>query len=634
LDAGFNQGWNGNSGYNPRGGDPVYGIGGVDSGYNTGGDRFITPVFNPGSDITPGGSNYNMGGYPTGGSGYPGGGGGYPGGYSPAGVCPGDQCCGMADNNCCLGGKQCYTYYEQQCKRVDRPRCQIESSEFCKNRRIPMCRVVRVPQQARITVQGCVKRAKRECFKYQREICNSFPESVMHNVTWQNDRLEETSVEKIEECKTVDACKIVQEVKEEERVVDKQVCNQTRTEQKEQCTMEYNRNPDEVRQQTQYKIDYQQRCFNVPRQICDSNSCTSQGCVNGGSVCSANDYTYQQRCATLVGSPIGMRMPGPCGSQMQPGAQTGCSSNNGNVCQDVKEAACYGPTASCQVPSQQCCRMVQQKVCQQVPVRVPIMVNITVPGRVVPNRNCETVDVEVPFCEIVQETIKENKTYDRCEMEKKEHCVPFELPTFSVIKKDRAEQIDLRVTKCKKSVVEQEYCHVFPDAEVDCREKQESRKYILNKVVCDRERDAKICRTIPWSRCMSGSDQECEMVPRQRCVDSCSTDPACGKCDQMRQEGLLQAGCAMGLVGQGGSGVPAPSSSQAPSSIPASSSVPASASCGNYYPKDLLGTFNPTSTAYSNSKTSSNYFSLPNTLQQDLLGRGGGSLPEIGDKSV
>merc|ERR1711962_1965869 len=90
-----------------------------------------------------------------------------------------------------------------------------------------------------------------------------------------------------------------------------------------------------------------------------------------------------------------------------------------------------------------------------------------------------------------------------------------------------------------------------------------TRRFILNKVVCDRQRDAKICRTIPWSRCMSGSDQECEMVPRQRCVDSCSNDPACGKCDQMRQEGLLQAGCAMG---QGGSGVLAPSSSEAPSS--------------------------------------------------------------------
>ena len=93
--------------------------------------------------------------------------------------------------------------------------------------------------------------------------------------------------------------------------------------------MEYNRNPDEVRQQTQYKIDYQQRCFNVPRQICDSNSCTSQGCVDGGSVCSSNDYTYQQRCATLVGSPMGT--PGQCGTRMMPGAESGCSGSNGNV---------------------------------------------------------------------------------------------------------------------------------------------------------------------------------------------------------------------------------------------------------------------------------------------------------------
>ena len=62
------------------------------------------------------------------------------------------------------------------------------------------------------------------------------------------------------------------------------------------------------------------------------------------------------------------------------------------------------------------------------------MVNITIPGQMVRNQDCTMVDVEVPFCEMVQETIKENKTYDKCEMEKKEHCVPFELPTFSVVR--------------------------------------------------------------------------------------------------------------------------------------------------------------------------------------------------------
>ena len=68
----------------------------------------------------------------------------------------------------------------------------------------------------------------------------------MHNVTWQNDRLEETDVEEIKECKTVDACKIVPEVKIETRVVNKQVCNETKMEQKEQCTIEYETSPDHV----------------------------------------------------------------------------------------------------------------------------------------------------------------------------------------------------------------------------------------------------------------------------------------------------------------------------------------------------------------------------------------------------
>jgi len=626
-DSGFNTGGDWSGGYNPGGGGSV--------GYNPGGADFITPVYNPTQslgDISAGGSGYTVGGsgYTGGGSGYnPGVGGGYGGG---AGGCAGDQCCGMADNNCCLGGKQCYTYYEQQCKRVDRPRCQIESQEFCKTRTIPMCRVVRIPDQATISVESCAKRPKRECFTYQREICNTFPEPHMHNVTWQNDKLEETEIENIKECKTVDACEIKQEKRMEERVVDRQVCNETKTEQKEKCTLKYEQGPERTIKQTQFKVDYQQRCFNVPRQICDSSACTTEGCVNGGSVCSANDYTYQQRCATQVGASLGPSGPGGCGSSGGGGAGQGggCGyPGGGNVCQKVKEAACYGPTASCQAPGQQCCRMVQQKVCQQVPVRVPVPVDVTVPGQMIPKRECETVDVESPVCNTYQETVQEEKTYDRCEMTKKEQCVTFEMPSFSIVKQQRSEQVELRVSKCKKSVISQEYCHVFADAAVDCRQRRETRRYILNKVVCDRQREAKICRSIPWSRCMAGSGQECEMVPRQRCVEGgCSNNPACGQCDKMRQEGALQGGCAMGFTGPGLSGGSAHSSFQSSGT----SSVPASASCGNYYPKDLVGTFTPTNTAY-NPKITSHEFSPASTLPQDL-GYGGGGLPEIGDRDV
>ena len=52
----------------------------------------------------------------------------------------------------------------------------------------------------------------------------------------------------------------------------------------------------------------------------------------------------------------------------------------------------------------------------------------------VPQRNCVNVDVEVPDCINVQETVKEEKTVDKCETEKKEQCVKFELPTFSIVR--------------------------------------------------------------------------------------------------------------------------------------------------------------------------------------------------------
>jgi len=661
----YNPGWNnGNSGFNP--------------GNGGNGNNFITPVYNPdynpdisidssGDLYNPGTSGYNPGtsGYNPGASGFnpgtngynPGNAGYNPGasGYNPGnfnqgffpgasgGECASEQCCGMADQNCCLGGKQCYTYYEQECKRVDRPRCQIESSEFCKPREIPMCRVIRTPQQAFVNVESCMKKPKRECFKYEREICNTYPESYLHNVTWQNEKLDEAEKEEVKDCKTMDACKMVPEIKEEERVIEKQVCNKTRTEQKEQCTVEYQRGAEQVMQRTEFKVDYRQLCYNVPRQICESNSCTTQGCLNGGAVCSSNDYTYQQRCATVVGGQL--MQQGPCGGGPQFGSRpsSACGSQSGRFCQNVTEAACYGPSLSCQSPSQQCCQIIQQKVCKQVPIRVPMMVNFTIPGRMIPERKCETVSVEVPYCETIQETIKENKTYERCEMTEKEHCVTFELPSYNVVKLNRTEQVDLRVTRCKKSTLEQEYCHTFPDATVECRERREARRYILNKVVCDRKRSINICRTIPWSRCTAGSDQECRMVPRQRCVDSCSTSPDCMKCDQLRQQGALQGSCPNQIP-------------QMPGPVPAMT-PPAATTCGNFYPQDLIGgvpapayssnapTY-PTASSYPSDGgdfqlpkvfsqpaqiTSQNFIPddplVPNSMQSD-------SLPEIGDISI
>jgi len=602
-DSGFNPGggggWDGgDSGFNPGGG------GGGNSGFNPGGNGYITPVYNTdqklGQNNNPGAPVFLPGDLSQG---------FFPG--TPGGGCASEQCCGMADQNCCLGGKQCYTYYQQECKRVDRPRCQIESQEFCKQKVIPMCRVIRTPKQTTVPVEKCTTRAKRKCFTYEREICNTFPESYMHNVTWTNDRLEETNHTTLEDCKEVDVCKMVPEVKTTTRVQNKQVCNETRTEQKQQCTMDYEQGQDQVIQKMQVKIDYQDRCYNVPRQICESNPCTAQGCVNGGSVCSTNDYTYQQRCATMV-----------CGKSQN------CPPQQRKFCQEgVKEALCYGPSTSCESPAQQCCRTVQQRVCQKVPVRVPVPVNITIPGQMTPKRNCKTVDIEVPVCKNYPTTISVNTTVERCETEKKKQCVTFEFPVFTIVKNERSEQVDLRVKKCKKTSIQQEYCHVFPNAEVQCRQTRESRRYILNKVVCDRQRETQICRSLPWSRCVAGSDQECNMVPRQRCVDTCSNSPECTKCDRLRQQGALQGGC------------PTQTSQNLAPQQPLAPAPPASSTCGNFYPQDTVAGFNPQLSApasnkiYPPAKMTSETF-IPATNLPYSGGFNSGDLPEIGDRTV
>ena len=75
----------------------------------------------------------------------------------------------------------------------------------------------------------------------------------------------------------------------------------------------------------------------------------------------------------------------------------------------------------------------KHKTNYQVPVRVPVPVDVTVPGQMIPKRECETVDVESPVCNTYQETVQEEKTYDRCEMTKKEQCVTFEMPSFSIV---------------------------------------------------------------------------------------------------------------------------------------------------------------------------------------------------------
>ena len=93
---------------------------------------------------------------------------------------------------------------------------------------------------------------------------------------------------------------------------------------------------------------YISECSVVSQPRCESSPCQSNGCANGGSVCSTSEFQPQTVCAE--------------------GKVTGESSN----CQQVDMPVCYGQLNTCQQYDQQCCYNQPQQVCRQVPQRYPV----------------------------------------------------------------------------------------------------------------------------------------------------------------------------------------------------------------------------------------------------------------------
>ena len=74
----------------------------------------------------------------------------------------------------------------------------------------------------------------------------------------------------------------------------------------------------------------------------------SSGCTDGGSICSTSDFNTTTVCPQ------------------------GGGGGEGRGCQQVEMPVCYGSSGACNLPYQQCCLNNQQRVCQQVPQRIPI----------------------------------------------------------------------------------------------------------------------------------------------------------------------------------------------------------------------------------------------------------------------
>ena len=100
------------------------------------------------------------------------------------------------------------------------------------------------------------------------------------------------------------------------------------------------------------KIEYQTKwvedCSVVTQPRCETSPCQTNGCTNGGNVCSTRDYQPQTVCPE-----------GPV------------SGDTGAMCQQVDMPVCYGNLPTCQY-DQQCCYNEARRVCRQVPQRIPV----------------------------------------------------------------------------------------------------------------------------------------------------------------------------------------------------------------------------------------------------------------------
>ena len=80
-----------------------------------------------------------------------------------------DSCCGMSDEGCCVGGQQCYTYYENICENVNVANCNMRGRKVCEQIELQDCRVVR---ERSSLVSQKVNSPYKNCFQiYVKFVC-------------------------------------------------------------------------------------------------------------------------------------------------------------------------------------------------------------------------------------------------------------------------------------------------------------------------------------------------------------------------------------------------------------------------------------------------------------------------------
>ena len=70
-----------------------------------------------------------------------------------------------------------------------------------------------------------------------------------------------------------------------------------------------------------------------------------------------------------------------------------------------------------------------------------------------------------------------------------------------------------------------------------------TKRFRINRIVCDQDNERPYCIKIPKYECRPGSASQCSMVPQQVCQPACQESPQCQQCNNFIQQGPGLGSC-------------------------------------------------------------------------------------------
>jgi len=424
-----------------------------------------------------------------------------------------DQCCNMMDQGCCPNqGQECTTVWERKCTNSYLPQCVSGMTTKCDSYIVKSCRSLPEYRTVTFTVPVCKVVNEQKCFDYTKKRCDGY--TAKHNATfqWTDERVDQTMDQK-QLCKLVKTCNIVDDFKTEIKKTQQKKCDQVPIT-KNVCNTVQIPSPPQRVPYTDYRTEYKQQCYQVPKPVCRQEPCS-----------------YAVQTANICPTCISPGTPGPscgastpCGGQVSPPAPVDmCGS-----CRQQNVQMCTRMTQKCET--------VYEKVCQSIPVRIPVQKwrEVAQPPRT--TVQCNPVTTTVEQCRMIWVDEQVQVPSKKCETGTENKCLSYTYPVTTVTKELKDGWKNYDIPTCRIQDEQATHCAQLPVKEI-CQDQTITRQIKIPTTKCDRQSTQRKCLQFPEQNCSGYGGQQCKMVPREVCQPSCPQTDYCNQCTQFAATG-------------------------------------------------------------------------------------------------